>query len=154
MPRVPGAGPQPGLAPKSGRGHQLPVSLRSRGLDTPPANSTLPTMAIDLVSMAALINALVDLARRPIVLAATILAFVATSIVCLVLSGVLFSGWWESFFQGVGVSLLFVGVVNLGILGALRGLIEGPSRDTLSPEEAQQLRDAVERLERKLAELS
>jgi hypothetical protein len=71
-----------------------------------------------------------------------------------VLSGVLFHGWWQSFFQGVGVSLLFVGVVNLGILGALRGLIEGPSHDALSQEDAEQLRDAMESLERKLAELS
>jgi len=43
----------------------------------------------------------------------------------LVVSGVVFRGWWQGFFQNVGVRLLFIGVVNLGILGALRNLIEG-----------------------------
>src|SRR6266516_4763802 len=107
--------------------------------------------------MTLLIAALIKIVRRPLLYAATVLAFVATSILCLVLSGVVFRGWWQSLLQGVGVSLLFVGVVNLGILAALRGLIEGPSRDStagLTPEMAEQLRDAMESLERKLAELS
>jgi len=52
--------------------------------------------------------------------------------------------------------MLFVGVVQLGILGALRGLIEGPREDSsagLSPETVDELRAAIESLERKLGEL-
>ena len=99
---------------------------------------------------------LIWIARRPILLAAVILSFVASAVLCLVLSAIVFQGWWESFLQGVGVSLLFVGVVDLGILGALRGLIEGPREDStagLSPETVEQLRAAMESLERKLTEL-
>ena len=99
---------------------------------------------------------LIDLARRPKLLGAVILGFVASAVVCLVLSAVVFQGWWGSFLQGVGVSLLFVGVVQLGILGALSGLIEGPRGDSsagLSPETVDELRAAMESLERKLAEL-
>jgi hypothetical protein len=40
------------------------------------------------------------------------------------------------FLQSVGVSLLFVGVVNLGILGALSGLIEGPGPRLRPPRRA------------------
>jgi hypothetical protein len=50
-----------------------------------------------------------------------------------------------------------VGVVNLGILGALRGLIEGPREDPtteLTPEMVEQLRTAMVSLERKLSEPS
>ncbi len=42
------------------------------------------------------------------------------------LSGVVFQGWWQSFLQSIGVRLLFVGVVNLGILVALGGLPDCP----------------------------
>jgi hypothetical protein len=66
-----------------------------------------------------------------------------------------FQGWWQSFLQNVGVSLLFVGVVNLGILVALGGLIgnlQGDSTTALSPQAVDQLRTAMESLERKLAE--
>jgi hypothetical protein len=99
---------------------------------------------------------LIEVARRPILLAAVILGFVASAILCLVLSAVVFQGWWGSFLQGVGVSLLFVGAVDLGILGALRGLIESPREDSavgLNPETIEQLRAAMESLERKLADL-
>jgi hypothetical protein len=55
------------------------------------------------------------------------------------------------------VSLLFVGLVNLGILGALNGLIEGPRGDptnALDPEMAEQLLAAMRGLERSLAKRS
>jgi MFS family permease len=73
----------------------------------------------------AILRAFWEIARRPILLAAVIFAFVVGAVLSLVLSGVVYYGWWQSFFQNVGVSLLFVGVVNLGILNSLRGLIEG-----------------------------
>jgi hypothetical protein len=112
---------------------------------------------MDPLSVSVLVSALTALARRPLLLGAVILAFVVSAILCLLLSGVVFRGWWEGFLQSVGVSLLFVGVVNLGILGALRGLIEGPRRASttaLNPEMAEQLLAAMEGLERRLAELS
>ncbi len=96
------------------------------------------------------------IARRPILLGAVILGFVVSAVVCLVLSAVVFQGWWGSFLQGVGVSLLFVGVVQLGILGALSDLIERPREDSstgLSLETVDGLRAAMETLERRLAEL-
>lgn len=74
---------------------------------------------------AAILRTFWEAARRPILLAAIVFAFIASSVLALALSGVVFRGWWQGFFQNIGVSLLFVGVVNLGILNALRGLIEG-----------------------------
>jgi hypothetical protein len=59
------------------------------------------------------------------------------------------------FLHNVGVSLLFVGLVNLGILVALRGLIENPlGNPTNAPTAAmvEQLRAAIESLERRLPE--
>jgi hypothetical protein len=82
-------------------------------------------VADDLIAW--LIGVLVSAARRPILLGTIVLAFVASACLCLVLSGLVFRGWWQGFFQSVGVSLLFVGVINLGILAALRGLIDGPT---------------------------
>jgi hypothetical protein len=110
----------------------------------------LATLAADPLRL------LIYIARRPILLTAVILGFVASAELCLVLSAVVFQGWWESFLQGTGVSLLFAGVVDLGILGALRGLIEGPREDStaeLSPEMVERLRAAMESLEQKLTEL-
>lgn len=98
---------------------------------------------------------LFKIVRSPGWRAVVILSFVASAVLCLVLSGVVFQGWWQSFLQNVGVSLLFVGVVNLGILVALGGLIEnlqGDSTTALSPQAVDQLRTAMESLERKLAE--
>jgi hypothetical protein len=104
--------------------------------------------------------------RRPILLGALILAFVVSAVVCLVVSGLVFRGWWQGFFQNVGVSLLFIGVVNLGILGALRNLIEGepakPDRAAGQYRSAdaeggmsvvERLQDVVDRLEQRLADL-
>jgi VIT1/CCC1 family predicted Fe2+/Mn2+ transporter len=77
-----------------------------------------------------LIEQLIRAARRPLLLGAVILAFVAGACLCLILSGLTFRGWWQGFFQNLGVSVLLVGVVNLGILGALRGLTEGSPPDS------------------------
>jgi MFS family permease len=85
---------------------------------------SLVTAALTAVP-AAILRAFWEIARRPILLAAVIFAFIVGAVLSLVLSGVAYHGWWQGFFQNVGVSLLFVGVVNLGILNSLRGLIEG-----------------------------
>jgi hypothetical protein len=119
---------------------------------------TAMSTAVDIVQALAEnpVRFLIDITRRPILLGAVILGFVTSAVLCLVLSAVVFQGWWGSFLQGVGVSLLFVGVVQLGILGALSGLIEDPQRDStagLSPETVEELRAAMESLERRLAEL-
>lgn len=92
-------------------------------------------VADDLVAW--LVEEFVRAARRPILLGTVVLAFVASACLCLVLSGLVFRGWWQGFFQSVGVSLLFVGVINLGILAALRGLIEGPTGATVRDEALQ-----------------
>ena len=85
---------------------------------------SLITVALAAVP-AAILRGFWEIARRPILLAAVIFAFIVGAIVSLVLSGIVYHGWWQGFFQNVGVSLLFIGVVNLGILNSLRGLIEG-----------------------------
>ena len=43
----------------------------------------------------------------------------------LTLSGLVFTGWWQGFFLELGVGLLIAGIVDIAILGALHGLIEG-----------------------------
>lgn len=71
------------------------------------------TMAVlELMVITRLATGLVAIARRPVLLAAIILAFVASAILCLALSGVVLRGWWQGLFQNVGVALLFVGVVK------------------------------------------
>jgi hypothetical protein len=98
-------------------------------------------VADDLVTW--LIRELVRVARRPILPGTVILAFVASACLCLVLSGLVFRGWWQGFFQSVGVSLLFVGVINLGILAALRGLIEGPIPESAATDQERALRSVA-----------
>lgn len=68
---------------------------------------------------------IVKVARRPILLLAVTLAFVTSAILSLALSGIVFHGWWQDFFLELGVGLLIAGVVDVAILGALHGLIEG-----------------------------
>jgi len=57
--------------------------------------------AIDLVSVIAAnpVRFLIDLARRPILLGAVILGFVASAALCPVLSAVVFQGWWGVFYR-------------------------------------------------------
>ena len=80
------------------------------------------------------IRALVHLLRRPLLLAATVFAFVVCAVASLTLSAVVFDGWWQQFFLDAGVSLLFVGVVDLVILGALRTLLESPAPEGVAPD--------------------
>jgi hypothetical protein len=88
----------------------------------------LAPMSLDLVTTAvtiAALRAVVQVARRPILLLAVTLAFVASAGLSLALSGIVFRGWWQSFFLELGVGLLIAGIVDVAILGALHGLIEG-----------------------------
>src|ERR1700683_1795018 len=71
------------------------------------------------------VGAVIKVARRPILLLAVTLAFVACAVLSLALSGVVFRGWWQGFFLELGVGLLIAGIVDVAILGALHGLIEG-----------------------------
>jgi ABC-type transporter Mla maintaining outer membrane lipid asymmetry permease subunit MlaE len=112
---------------------------------------------MDVVTVGTLVVAIGAILRRPVLRAVVICSIVASAVVCLVLSGVEFRGWWQSFFQSVGVSLLFVGVVNVALAGALAALISTPEQESapaLTPETVEQLRAAMESLERRLAELS
>jgi hypothetical protein len=78
------------------------------------------------------VRAIIKVARRPILLLAVTLAFVACAALSLALSGVVFRGWWQSFFLELGVGLLIAGIVDVAILGALHGLIEGTDLASLS----------------------
>jgi hypothetical protein len=67
--------------------------------------------------------------RRPVLLAIVTLSFIVSAAICLILSGLLFQGWWQGFFLALGVGLLVAGIVDVGVIGALHGLIEGePTR--------------------------
>jgi hypothetical protein len=71
------------------------------------------------------VRGVVKVARRPILLLAVTLAFVASAVLSLTLSGVVFRGWWQSFFLELGAGLLIAGIVDVAVLSALHGLIEG-----------------------------
>lgn len=67
----------------------------------------------------------VTIARRPILLFLVTLAFVLSAVLLLALSGLVFRGWWQGFCLELGVGLFIAGIVDVAILGALHGLIEG-----------------------------
>jgi hypothetical protein len=88
-------------------------------------------MAIDVVTIAtmavgvALLKSILTVARRAILIALVTLIFVISSATLLALSAVVLTGWWQDFTLELGVGLLIAGVVDIAILGALHGLIEG-----------------------------
>ena|SRR5215471_14490975 len=65
------------------------------------------------------------IARRPMLLFLVTLAFVLGATLSLALSGLVLQGWWQAFCLELGVGLLIAGIVDVAILGALHGLIEG-----------------------------
>ena len=75
------------------------------------------------------------LARRPILLLLVTSTFVVVAILLLTLSGTVLHGWWQSLFLELGVGVLIAGVVDVAILGALHGLIEGVERAQRSVEQ-------------------
>jgi hypothetical protein len=82
-------------------------------------------MDVTTLLIAGILDAIVGIARRPIRIAIVTIAFVAIAAISLVLSGIVFNGWWQGFFQALGVGILLAGIVDVAILGALRGLLEG-----------------------------
>jgi hypothetical protein len=77
----------------------------------------------DLVVIA--LKALIATARRPILIALVTFIFVVVSTTFLILSAIVFAGWWQNFFLELGVGLLVAGLVDIAVLGALHSLIEG-----------------------------
>jgi hypothetical protein len=100
----------------------------------------------------ALVQSVIEVARRPVLLAIVTLAFVASAVLCLCLSAIVFSGWWQGFLLELGVGLLIAGVVDVAILGALRGLIEGDVSNDAPMIDIQQVLDSTVRIENLLAE--
>ena len=70
------------------------------------------------------------IARRPVLLFLVTLGFVLAATLSLALSGLVFQGWWQAFCLELGVGLLIAGFVDVAILGALHGLIEGDGNRT------------------------
>jgi hypothetical protein len=63
--------------------------------------------------------------RRPLLLLGTVVAFVVAGILALAASKFWTSGWWEDLLLNLGVGLIFVGLIDLVVLGAVRRIIEG-----------------------------
>jgi hypothetical protein len=71
-----------------------------------------------------LLTGILTIAHRAILIGLVTLIFVVTSSGLLVLSALIFTGWWQEFFLELGVGLLVAGIVDIAILGALHSLIE------------------------------
>lgn len=93
-----------------------------------------------------------DAFRRPVVLTVLIVGFVGGGIAALIAS-VSVHGWWGDFLLNVGVNMIFVGGVDVLILGMLSQLIEGTAHQA-PPEPSLELQDlaaAVARIEQALS---
>ena len=90
-----------------------------------PAMKNLLSWLVSAGIGPALVALPLTIARRPILLFLVTLAFVLSAVLSLALSGLVFTGWWQAFCQALGVGLLLAGIVDVAILGALHGLIEG-----------------------------
>jgi len=84
-------------------------------------------LATTLVSLAGsgLSRSVIKVALEPILIAAVTLTLILTGIVSLVLSGLVFQGWWQGFSLELGVGLLVVSIVEVAVLGALHALTDG-----------------------------
>lgn len=71
------------------------------------------------------LKSVVAAARRPLLLALVTFIFMMISTTSLTISAIVFTGWWQGFFLELGVGLLVAGLVDIAVLGALHGLIEG-----------------------------
>jgi hypothetical protein len=85
----------------------------------------------------ALVALPVRIARRPVLLFVVTLGFVVSAVLLLALSGLVFRGWWQAFCLEFGVGLLIAGIVDVAILGALHGLIEGDGSEGRAARPAQ-----------------
>ena len=80
----------------------------------------------------------VRIARRPVLLFLVTLGFVVSAVLLLALSGLVFRGLVASILPGIpGVGLLIAGIVDVAILGALHGLIEGDGSEGRAARPAQ-----------------
>jgi hypothetical protein len=95
-----------------------------------------------------LVSSVLTVARKPVLLFLVTLTFVILGAASLVLSGLVFRGWWQGFFLEVGVGVLIAGIVDVAVLSALHGLIEG---DGNADEIRQIVESAVSRMENRLA---
>jgi len=71
----------------------------------------------------ALISWLLAVARSRVALGAAILGFSAAGLGLIIWSHAV-TGWWQAALLGFGTSLLIVGTVELGVLGALNKILE------------------------------
>jgi len=76
------------------------------------------------------LRSVLAVARRAILIALVTLLFIVVAVTCLILSGIVFTGWWQAFFLEAGVGLLIAGIVDVAVLGALHGLIEGTTGES------------------------
>jgi hypothetical protein len=110
------------------------------------------TTALALVIAGSAVQNLVEglwaIARKPILIFLVTLAFVILATVLLVLSGLVFHGWWQGFLLELGVGLLVAGVVEVAVLSLLHSLIEGDG----GASEIQQILETISRIENQLAD--
>ncbi len=96
----------------------------------PAMTSLLNWIMSGAIGPAAISGLAVKIARKPALLFLVTLAFVVSAILSLALSGLVFRDWWQGFFLELGVGLLIAGTVDVAVLGALHGLIEGDESKT------------------------
>jgi hypothetical protein len=72
-----------------------------------------------------LARSVLKVAREPILLAGLTLLLILSGIASLLLSGLVFRGWWQEFFLELGVGLLVVSIVEVAVLGVLHALTDG-----------------------------
>ena len=75
-------------------------------------------------------------------LAGLTLLLILSGITSLILSGLVFRGWWQGFFLELGVGLLVVSIVEVAVLGVLHALTDG--------KKLREILDATNRIENEL----
>jgi hypothetical protein len=89
-----------------------------------------------------LARSVLKVAREPILLAGLTLLLILSGITSLLLSGLVFRGWWQEFFLELGVGLLVVSIVEVAVLGVLHALTDG--------KKLREILDATNRIENEL----
>lgn len=89
-----------------------------------------------------LARSVLKVAREPMLLAGLTLLLILSGITSLILSGLVFRGWWQGFFLELGVGLLVVSIVEVAVLGVLHALTDG--------KKLREILDATNRIENEL----
>jgi hypothetical protein len=89
-----------------------------------------------------LARSVLKVAREPILLAGLTLLLILSGITSLLLSGLVFRGWWQEFFLELGVGLIVVSIVEVAVLGVLHALTDG--------KKLREILDATNRIENEL----